>query len=854
MSENFVTTKARRPKNAWYMFCTKVGETFEISLGYKNSKGVSGPYSTSAQNVSVKTPYGPPTNCIYKSRIGGSGETVREFSFKNSKRISAGCNEVLFNNIENDVNPFSQRITALFVSNKKNLLANYFSATQCSKDFVHHDENYDSDGLFIGDAGVFDKSTVALEEILRNGGSLDGLREFIQLAKNHATFGCSSSDALSEVFKPGGKRNSAPVNTKPIKMSKKATMDANEMAELEDPKGLETKFKSLYVGVRWIPLDNISLSKELNITPNMFRVSKIVESIKVRYDPSQAVLVVAPIDEKGTKDSSLDIDNSASNWKFVVIQKIHTFTAFKELDKAGDLVNLYGHEGRKLLCYVVKTNSLPLMRYGNIRGNDISSKFSGRKTFPQDLLHVYETFTAKDNATNSLKVVERIAKLGRVGPNEGIALRKLCKWKIEAYSCLMEVIKAFEAYETLDVRANRQGANMSRGDKHTIINALFVNLGKVDENYFEGNYLKVINKEISLATLVDNYKKMKSVEKVYAVLSEISGYKSIDILKESHAGKFEVEVVSQYIGAEINGSQKNKKALHLEDYYNKVTSNACEDTTVEMIKIQSLDDMKVEAAISDSDALVLILKTPQSSICVKIIQNILLSSKSFHVGLLIFPNELLGFEVLSFLRGQNQTLLHNIKIIPLSFLQESSGTCNGVHENVKYGLLFGKFTIHCAHFKVFYNSIECLKEVIQSVVEPLTEVSVLAEPNLPLVEIHTEKLDKKIRYFGSNITIDKFNQTLEKDRCMFGEKTPKENKIPEYEKSSSSTQDTSAISDYGLDSKIDPLNNNPESSTSPFKTPQRSLVEPKFLQKQPKNLFPNVLDNLDKIAADIEKD
>ena len=851
MPGNIITSKARRPKNGWFLFSTKVGEIYEISLGYKNSKGVAGPYSTSKHNALVKVPYGPPTNCHYKCRKGDDGEIIGEFVFKNSKRISAGCNESLFNNLEKDVNPFSQRIISLVVSGKKVLLANYFSATQCSKDFIHHNENYDDDGLFIGALGAYDKSTVTIEEIQGNEGSLAGLQEFTELAKKCATFGDSTKEALAEVFKSGGKRNSENQGNKPIKMSKKDTIVNNEKAELEDPEGLESKFKSLYMGIVWIPIDNISISKDLNIVPNIFRVNMIAESIKRKYDPSQAVIVVAPVDD-GCK--GLDIANPISTQKFFVIQKIHTFSAFQKLDNSGDLRKLHGHSERKLLCFVVHTNSLAMMRYGNIRGNDISSQFNARRTYPQDLLHVHETLAVKDNPHNSLKVVERMARLGRVGPTEETALRKLCKWKKNSFSCLMAVVKAYEAYETLDVKAKGNAGNVSRGERHNILNRVFINLGKVDENYFEANYLKVIGKEISLETLVDQYQKVKAIEKVYAALSQISGYISVDMLKKTYEGKFDDEVLSKFIGAEVNGEKRNKKALLLENYYKRVTSNTSEATPVELIKIQSLDDLKVEAAFDNSDAIVLILKNPQnqSVLLLRIVDNILQSRKASHLGLIIFPTELSRFELLSVVRAQSPTVLNNLQIIPLSFLHESAVSTNGVQENLKCGLLFGKFSFHCSQFKVFYNSIKCLKAIVESVVEPFAEIALVAEPNIPLVEIHTEKFDKKVKYFGSSEAIDKFEQMLNSDKCMFAGNVG-ENITAE--KSSSSSGHDSCIT-YGQEKQtIAATNNNIESSTSPYKIVSaavNSVNKNKIVKNMVKE--PCYTKRLDTIASSIDPD
>jgi hypothetical protein len=439
-------------------------------------------------------------------------------------------------------------LTSLFVEDKKRLIANYLSATQCSKNFVHYDERHDDDGI------CYDGKGVTLAEVENNGGSLTELRDFIKVAEENATFGDTAQDAFAEVFKSGEnekKRKSDSVGTKP---TKKASIVINERTELEDPDGLEKKFQNSYMGVAWISLDNISVSKELNIKPNIYRVCKIKESLKFKYDPSQTVVVVAP--EEDTE--RLDLKNL--DQKFIVVQKVHTLAAFKDLDQTGEFEKLTGHSKRKVLCYVVNTRSLSLLRYGNMRANDISNKFA-RKTFPQDLLHVFETLSAKDSTVNSLKVVERMAKIGRVGPNEATALRKLCKWKQSAFRCLMEVINIYEIYETLDLKSSGNTGRISRGEKLCMPNIVFNNLAKVEEAYFEANFHLIVSKKMSLKSLVDESLKNKEVQKVYGVLGQIAGYQAIEALQQEYPGKFDVNVVEKFSTRTSIFSTHQKPAL-----------------------------------------------------------------------------------------------------------------------------------------------------------------------------------------------------------------------------------------------------------------------------------------------------
>ena len=49
----YVNSKAKRPKNSWLIQVRRVSEVYQAELIYTNSKGDTGPFSSSSQNVSV---------------------------------------------------------------------------------------------------------------------------------------------------------------------------------------------------------------------------------------------------------------------------------------------------------------------------------------------------------------------------------------------------------------------------------------------------------------------------------------------------------------------------------------------------------------------------------------------------------------------------------------------------------------------------------------------------------------------------------------------------------------------------------------------------------------------------------
>ena len=175
-------SKARRPKNSWFLHPTKIGEVYQLNIGYKSGTGKIGFFSTSPQNSSVKIPWGPPVSCEFvvrrKSGMDDS-EVVREYKFNNGKtRDSIGFDEAILNLIECGVNSFTQKLVSLCVKGHKKLLGNYVTLVQHSEGFIHHTDKHDNLGFMLDGSGI---GEIMLEE---NGGSVDEYTEFIKLAKD----------------------------------------------------------------------------------------------------------------------------------------------------------------------------------------------------------------------------------------------------------------------------------------------------------------------------------------------------------------------------------------------------------------------------------------------------------------------------------------------------------------------------------------------------------------------------------------------------------------------------------------------------------------------------------------------
>ena len=755
----YITSKAKRPKNAWYMRISKVIDVYQMDLGYKDTKNRSGPFSSAAHGQ-VKVPWGPSTGCEYVIRRVEEG-CVKEFKFRNKRRETVCFDEVLLNNIENGdgVTPFAQRVTAMNVGDRKRLLGNYLSLIQFAEGFIYHNPSlYDTDGFSL------DQSGVSMQVVESNGGSLVELRGFIQTARESATVVNSVKEGHTDMVTKGEKRKVPVGVVKPAKMSKIATALHNQKQEIEDPEGLESQFSKSYLGAAWVPLDNISTAKDL-MKIYIFRVYKIMDSLKQRYDPSQAVLVVCP--KEGEEVNMEQVEDQ----EFIVVQKCHTLAAFKELDKTNEFEKLPGHGNRNVLVYIINTNSSALIHYANCRANDIAREHV-RTLRPQDLVLVFKSLKDRDGSVNGVKVIERMAKHFRVGVNETTSLLKICKWSSETLKALIAVLEVFEVFETSDVKnSGRYRTLLQRGEKLSMSNSLFNSLAKCDEVYIRENFNSVISKDSSLQELVDNNMKIVAVRKVAGVLSQIAGYKSIDQLNIEHANKFTKSVLANFLGAEVNCDKMNTQAKLLKKYYenvvNMVEDSGEDDCVVKFEEIECLEDLTKSDIGRRFETVIVDLKDFNQNLCLHIINSILKSEKEQNAGVFIFPTEAAQFEVLSFLRTNKLTLADNLKVFPVLF-QNDKGGSEEVTENVTFGVAFGKIVVSNPPFKILLGDKKyLLSTVVAQLTVPASSVAIVTDSGLPIVQVHTERLLHKVTYFGTKMEIMKFKQYLAKDKVLF---------------------------------------------------------------------------------------
>ena len=278
---------AKRIRNSFFFYVSCVNGTYSLRVGYKPTKGPVQPLSATKKCMPTKVPFGPVRSCELRKKCGVSGaeEEITEYKFVNARHEAVALPDNILNNLEFEVNSFSRSVTELYVEKKKKLLAVYVSLINNSENFVHHSVDlHTADGLNLLEVEKGEESIGAA------GGSLDHFRQFVIVAKENAMVVESGEKALDEIVTrrklagTGGKRAAvAPPQPENPKLSRVEIIENKEKEALEDEGGLEAEYRGSYVGVAQIPLENISISKEMDVKVMPFRVNFIMSSMRKRY-------------------------------------------------------------------------------------------------------------------------------------------------------------------------------------------------------------------------------------------------------------------------------------------------------------------------------------------------------------------------------------------------------------------------------------------------------------------------------------------------------------------------------------------------------------------------------------------
>ena len=214
------------------------GEESFVTLMWKSKSGTVTPYSMSARKMQDKIPWGAVDKVEHGTEIK-AGESVGFLRFyKKSEDKKFFLNEM--NSMPSGANEFAQSIQSLVVGRDFKLLASYLNLLMKSSGFTgHHAAIHSELGLRV------DKTGIQELELERDGGSLQGLKDFINSGKISRDAVVVQSAPAPKKRKNGDIRMFGEV-TKKVK-DKETVLD-KQMAEIDDSTGPEKEYKNSFVG------------------------------------------------------------------------------------------------------------------------------------------------------------------------------------------------------------------------------------------------------------------------------------------------------------------------------------------------------------------------------------------------------------------------------------------------------------------------------------------------------------------------------------------------------------------------------------------------------------------------------
>ena len=750
-----VSSNASKNRTAWFFIVVKIGDQFEVNLGWKYWDGTVGFYSDAHKNSPAKPPWGRVVSCTFNQTTNRKGELGDYFKFENEDGKKFNFNADLMNVMVVGVNDFTQKIAAMRTGKQEVMLARFLSQLTVSEGFSHHNPEIHTS------YGELRNETLGQYHLSRE--ELEDFANFVKCAKEAAFVVEKKSEVFGQIAATGGQKikqtstgnDEGSSDSKKGRMEKVLDIKENEIA---DENGIEKSFKSKYFGRTDVKLDNLSLSDRIAIPINQIKVLGIANAMSKRFDPSLLNFTVYPSDQ-----GHFDANNLEKN-EYKIIHGVHRFKALKILERKGELVKLPYMENKLVTCFIVNVQNSADIVYGNLRGNDLASKFQ-RHPYIHELVFIYASFKQmNDNSFKALDLIVRFAKLLLAHPDEITALKKIAGWTEDSFDSLVSVLEKFELYETKDCAENidRIKGRLCRGEKMKVTKEMFILIGKCDQEYFRQNAPKVICKEMSLKCLVEGVKKVMETHKTMKLVTTLTKYQSHQELQEKFPDKFSQEKLEMFVGAEVKNKTANQKGELLKKYCESVLENKLTEP-VKFEFIESLSDVKKEV-YEKADVIVLNLSKFEPGTPVDAIEIVTNTSKPYQVLLLLFENYQAFNDAQSFI--STLTLREGFVARPVFFHIAKPKVARGFIDNAVYGLLLGKVNIFGPSVKVINGCVEeTLKEFIAAISPLPTRAAVVTDVGLNIIPVHSyDQEDFEVCYFSNRISTDRFLRSKDHGR------------------------------------------------------------------------------------------
>ena len=744
--------RASKNRTGWSVLVFQKGKDYQCRLFMRRQNGGKGLYSSAESASKIRPAWPPVVAAEYLKQV----------------------NKVHFTNIDNDMKSFSastfdpnvygfddftQECADLISQNNLGLLVLYLDTLGRSKDFCGHNNKYDSMGIAI------DLADTVIRKIQSAGGSIEGLTKFQKLAKECAfklgqdsspDFRLSSINKrkITDHFNVDAKK----------KLTKTERVETNFREALEEAHGMEKTLVNSYVSdCIQIYLSRLAISDKLFLPLNMAKVREIKDSMEDQFDPVLATLYVIPKDLEQYEGGRASVDTL----EFEVISGQHKFQAMKELILENKIDKLVGVEKGKLPCYICKTGSASVVNHANIRNNDINNR-TRQSVGTEDLLFVYHGLATKapKDSCDARGTIKTLCVYRKTSSEDTAALLKIIDWPMTLLEKLLEVLEKFKRFKTLDakggygIRANltkRQGRSLSKAD--------FRLLGSCSPSYFNDHYKKVIDNEWSFKDLLGNSKEHNDLLKTMSSASKLAGYEDISMLRDKYPEKFDDDSLRRFKGAEVFGKKKNEQGVMLTKYIKNVKAGNPYETPVVVNEISRVFDV-IAKNLDDFDVIVYYSsKDSRDEEFMKYLIEFAGCSIKDHLSvLLVLKDGSQIFNIISYFSSWKEKA--DFKVAQVFFEKNTNSKTSGVHENLTFGLLFGKLFFYNDHMSSLqHGPLETeLVNVVKKISCPGARVASISGEGSEVRKIHSSSVENtitdaaKVSYFAPRKEMNKFIQ------------------------------------------------------------------------------------------------
>ena len=385
----------------------------------------------------------------------------------------------------------------------------------------------------------------------------------------------------------------------------------------------------------------------------------------------------------------------------------------------------------------------------------------------QDLLKIYEGLISQKKQAK--KLVERIAKLQRLGPAETKAVLDLCSWKDDQFCQLLTVIEKYECYETEDVKEKVKSTvhisqvKMSKGEVLTMPNRLLVKLSKVNAEYFMKVADTIKEGKVSLRGAIEMYEKDKARHPVKLQIEEVSGQK-FETVESKYPKHFSTAVIDTFIGA----TAFNVKGKELKSYVTEVITGG--QAIQKQVKVEEMK--QYDKIVKESD--VLVIRCGQSERVERIEEWLDKVCNKDLITVLLFDSEKDQLQALMYLRA---TKGDDLQTQQLFFEKNPKEVKQNEEVNLQFCLVSGQPESLKGKVKIYSGKFDNLRLVVNKFSRPGCKVSCISDTNHELLLVHSESLAASVTYFGTQEQINEVKRKITREGGIVSDNTEAERKV-----------------------------------------------------------------------------